>query len=108
MWYIFPQPKGLGHSETSKRYTIKSKAEANDYLKHPVLGKRLIEISEVLLIISDKTAHEIFGSPDDLKLHSSMTLFAQIKPTETVFQAIVDKYFRGEKSEKTLRIIESM
>jgi uncharacterized protein (DUF1810 family) len=93
MWYIFPQPSGLGYSATSKKYAIKSKAEANDYLKHPILGKRLVEI---------------FGSPDDLKLHSSMTLFAQIEPTETIFQAILDKFFKGERSEKTLRIIESM
>jgi uncharacterized protein (DUF1810 family) len=108
IWYIFPQPSGLGYSATSKKYAIKSKAEASDYLKHPVLGKRLVEISEALSIVSDKTAYEIFGSPDNLKLHSSMTLFAQIEPTETIFQAILDKFFRGERSEKTLRIIESM
>jgi uncharacterized protein (DUF1810 family) len=108
IWYIFPQPSGLGNSETSKKYAIKSKAEASDCLKHPVLGKRLVEISEALSIISDKTAYEIFGSPDDLKLHSSITLFAQIEPAETIFQAILDKFFKGERSEKTLRIVESM
>jgi uncharacterized protein (DUF1810 family) len=108
MWDIFPQLSGLGYSETSKEYAIKSKAEANGYLEHPFLGKRLFEILKVLLTVSNKTAYEIFGSPDDLKLHSSMTFFVQIKPSATVFQAVLDQFFKEAKSVRTLRIIESM
>ena len=105
MWYIFPQIAGLGFSSTSIFYAIKDLAEAEEYLQHPVLGERLIEISEVLLEIESKTAHEIFGSPDDMKLKSSMTLFAALKETNPVFQTVLDKYFDGEKDVQTLQII---
>lgn len=105
MWYIFPQIAGLGFSSTSRFYAIKDLAEAEAYLHHPVLGSRLLEISEALLEIEDKTAHQIFGSPDDLKLKSSMTLFAALNETNHVFQKVLDKYFDGANDERTLQII---
>lgn len=107
MWYIFPQIAGLGFSSTSKFYAIKDIKEAEEYLQHPVLGKRLIEISEALLEIEGKTAHQIFGSPDDMKLKSSMTLFAALDETNPVFEKVLDKYFDSEKDERTLQIIFS-
>ncbi|MBX7173047.1 MAG: DUF1810 domain-containing protein [Pyrinomonadaceae bacterium] len=105
MWYIFPQIAGLGFSSTSRFYAIKDIEEAEEYLNHPILGKRLIEISESLLEIKGKTAHQIFGSPDDMKLKSSMTLFAGLENTNPVFQKVLDKYFDGAKDERTLQII---
>jgi uncharacterized protein (DUF1810 family) len=105
MWYIFPQIAGLGASSTTKFYAVKDLAEAGDYLRHPVLGKRLIEISGVLLEIEDRTAHEIFGSPDDRKLKSSMTLFASLPDADPVFQKVLDKYYGGERDARTLEII---
>jgi len=105
MWYIFPQIAGLGFSSTSKFYAVKDKQEADDYLRHPVLGKRLVEISNALLEIEGKTANQIFGSPDDAKLKSSMTLFGALENTDPVFQEVLDKYFDGAKDEKTLKLI---
>lgn len=105
MWYVFPQIAGLGSSPTAKFYAIKDKREAEDYLRHPVLGARLIEISGALLGVEGKTAHEIFGSPDDLKLKSSITLFGAVENTDSVFQKVLDKYYGGEKDRKTLEII---
>lgn len=105
MWYIFPQIAGLGFSYTSKLYAIKDLSEAKSFLEHPVLGERLIEISNALLEIEDKTANQIFGSPDDMKLKSSMTLFGALENTNPVFQKVLDKYFDGAKDEKTLKLI---
>lgn len=105
MWYIFPQIAGLGFSSTSKFYAIKDISEAEEYLNHSILGKRLIEISEALLNVKNKTASEIFGSPDDMKLKSSMTLFGAVESANEVFQKVLDKYFGGKKDEKTLGII---
>ena len=105
MWYVFPQIAGLGFSSTSKFYAIKNRAEAESYLSHSVLGKRLIEISEALLEIEGKTANQIFGSPDDVKLKSSMTLFGALDDTNPVFQRVLDKYFGGAKDQRTLEII---
>ena len=105
MWYIFPQIAGLGFSYTSKLYAINDRSEAESYLKHPILGKRLIEISEVLLGIEGKTANQIFGSPDDIKLKSSMTLFGAVENTNPVFQKVLDKYYDGARDEKTLQLI---
>lgn len=105
MWYIFPQIDGLGFSYTSKLYAIKDLNEAKNFLEHPILGERLIEISEVLLEIEDKTAYRIFGSPDDMKLKSSMTLFGALENTDPVFQKVLDKYFDGAKDDKTLKLI---
>jgi uncharacterized protein (DUF1810 family) len=105
MWYIFPQIHGLGFSETSKFYAIKNRKEAEEYLLHPVLGKRLIEISSTLLDLDTNDAHLVFGSPDDLKLKSSMTLFSLLSEKDPVFQSILKKFFNGEKDESTLSII---
>lgn len=106
MWYIFPQFEGLGFSSTSRRYSIKSVAEAEAYLDHPVLGKRLIACAEAVLGVDGRTAFEIFGSPDDMKLKSSATLFASVSPPDSVFARLLDKYYKGEQDEKTLRLIE--
>ncbi len=105
MWYVFPQFDGLGFSETSRRYSIKSVAEAEAYLKHPVLGPRLLECAEALLAVEGRSAHDIFGSPDDFKLRSCTTLFASVSPPGSVFERLLDRYFQGEPDEKTLRLI---
>ena len=105
MWYIFPQIAGLGLSVTSKFYAIEGLPEAGEYLEHSILGKRLIEISKVLTQIEGKTANQIFGSPDDLKLKSCMTLFCAVKNTHPVFQEVLDKYFNGKQDLKTLALI---
>ncbi|MGN6249419.1 MAG: DUF1810 domain-containing protein [Ginsengibacter sp.] len=105
MWYIFPQIKGLGFSETSKFYAIKNIGEAEEFLADPVLGKRLIEISRELLKLKTNDANQIFGSPDDLKLKSSMTLFASVPNSDPVFESVLEKYFNGQKDERTLEII---
>ncbi len=106
MWYIFPQIAGLGFSETSRRYAIKDKPEAEAYLAHPVLGNRLIEISRTLLTLEDTNAGRIFGSPDDMKLKSSMTLFAALPGADPVFAQILAKYFRGIQDWNTLRLLD--
>ncbi len=106
MWFIFPQIAGLGFSETSKLYAIKNLEEAQLYLEHDILGSRLIEISNALFDIEGKTANQIFGSPDDLKLNSCMTLFALLDDTEPVFDAVLAKYFNAMKDNKTLRLIK--
>ncbi len=106
MWYIFPQITGLGFSSTSKFYAIKDRDEAESYLAHPLLGKRLIEISNALLEVKGKTANQIFGSPDDAKLKSSMTLFGALENANPVFQLVLDKYFDGAKDRKTIKLID--
>lgn len=105
MWYIFPQIAGLGFSEMANFYAISDIQEAQDYLEHPVLGPRLIHISKLLPAIKNKSAAEIFGTPDDLKLRSSMTLFSELEKTDPVFQEVLNRYFDGKKDEKTLAII---
>ncbi|WP_316808163.1 DUF1810 domain-containing protein [Pedobacter agri] len=104
MWYIFPQIKGLGHSDTAKYYALQNTLEAENYLNHPVLGKRLIEISSTLLKHQGKTANEIFGYPDDLKLHSSMTLFSLLPNSDPVFDNVLLAYFNGIGDQKTIEI----
>ncbi|MBF2083910.1 DUF1810 domain-containing protein [Thermoleptolyngbya sp. C42_A2020_037] len=106
MWYIFPQYAGLGFSATSQHYAIKSLAEAEAYLQHPILGARLIECAEAALQVNGRSAYEIFGSPDDLKLRSCATLFAQVSPAGSVFHQLLDQYFQGEPDAKTLKLIE--
>lgn len=93
MWFIFPQLQGLGVSETAKHYAIADAAEAEAYLEHPVLGKRLVDISGELLHLNGKTASGIFGYPDDMKLKSSMTLFAVLPNANPVFGQVLLKYF---------------
>lgn len=107
MWYIFPQIDGLGYSSISKRYAIKSSAEARHYLDHPILGTRLVECVEAVLAVRGRSAAEIFGSPDDLKLRSSMTLFASVAPPDSVFARVLDRYFQGQPDSRTLDILGS-
>ena len=96
MWYVFPQIAGLGFSETSRRYAIRSTAEARAYLEHPLLGPRLVECFEAASSVEGRAAHEIFGSPDDRKLRSCATLFAQVSPPGSVFERLLEKYFVGK------------
>jgi len=105
IWYIFPQIDGLGSSSMSKLYAIKSLAEAEAYLAHPVLGHRLVECSEAALDIGGKTANQIFGSPDDMKLKSCATLFACVSSEGSVFDRLLAKYFQARRDEKTLRLL---
>ena len=105
MWYIFPQIQGLGYSSISKHYAIRNLREAEEYLRHPVLGSRLTEISAALLGLESNDAYRIFGTPDDLKLKSSMTLFAAVPGADPVFEQVLQKFFRGVKDESTLQII---
>jgi len=105
IWYIFPQIGGLGYSEMSKRYAIKDLSEAIAYLAHPVLGQRLVEISTALLNLKSISATGVMGSPDDLKLRSSMTLFAQVPGADPVFDTVLEKYFQGEKDRATLQLL---
>ncbi len=107
MWYIFPQYQGLGQSNTSKSYAIKSSKEAEEFLNHPVLGIRLREISSELLKLEKTNALSIFGSPDDLKLKSSMTLFFSVDDTDdSIFKKVLDRYFEGLFDHKTLKLIK--
>lgn len=105
MWFIFPQIAGLGFSETSRYYAIKDLQEAAGYLNHPVLGSRLINISRELLKLKTSDAHRVFGSPDDLKLKSCMTLFSMLPEADPIFQTVLEKFFNREKDIKTLRLI---
>ena len=105
MWYIFPQIDGLGFSPTSRHYSIKSTEEAMAYLAHPVLGPRLKACAEAALGVEGRSAHEVFGSPDDRKLRSSATLFAYVSPAGSVFHRILDKFFKGKHDRKTLELI---
>ncbi len=105
MWYIFPQIYGLGFSETSKYYAIKDIAEAHSFLNHPILGERLVAICRALLNLKENDANKILGSPDDIKLKSSMTLFAALSKTNPVFQLVLNKFFNGAKDGATLQII---
>lgn len=106
MWYIFPQIRGLGSSETSKFYAIKNIHEAEEFLNHPVLGNRFIEICKVLINLESNDSHNILGSLDDMKLHSSMTLFSSLSDPNPVFQKVLDKFFDGKKDVKTLHLIK--
>lgn len=107
MWFVFPQIDGLGSSPTAKEYAIKCREEALAYLEDPLLGDRLRECSQLALNIEGKTATEILGSPDDLKLRSSMTLFAEVAGENPVFQQVLDKYYDGEADPLTLSLLSS-
>jgi len=107
MWFVFPQIAGLGHSSTAAYYAIADLAEARAYLAHPLLGTRLAECAEALLGVTGRTAHEIFGSPDDLKLRSSMTLFAQVAGPDSVFRRVLERYYGGEADARTLDLLAS-
>lgn len=105
MWFIFPQIYGLGFSDKSRRYALRDLQEAEQYLQDPLLANRLIRLCFLLLDLEGKTAYEIFGSPDDLKLRSSMTLFASVRQPHAVFQQVLDKYFGGKKDLRTMELI---
>lgn len=105
MWYVFPQLRGLGRSATAARYAIGSAAEAEAYLRHPVLGPRLIACAEAALGVEGRSAHEIFGSPDDVKLRSSATLFASVSPGGSVFHRLLDRYFDGRPDPETVALL---
>lgn len=106
MWFIFPQLRGLGFSETSRFYGIQGLAEAAEYLNHPLLGSRLRQICSILLELESDDAHSIFGSPDDLKLRSCLSLFSMVPDTSPVFQELLNKYFNGKSDPKTLQLLE--
>jgi uncharacterized protein (DUF1810 family) len=102
MWFIFPQVAGLSGSYRGRLYAIQSLQEAQEYLAHPVLGARLRECCQAVMAVESKSAHDIFGSPDDLKFRSSLTLFAQAAPDEPLFSDLLQKYYAGEADQLTL------
>lgn len=105
MWFIFPQLKELGKSAMAKRYGIESTDEAQAYLAHPLLGSRLVECTNLLLAQRNANAFEIFGSPDELKLRSCMTLFAVASPEQAVFKQALDVFFKGRADEVTVKLL---
>lgn len=105
MWFIFPQLAGLGLSSTAQFYAISGADEARAYLAHPILGERLQDCSAALLTVQGKTAYEILGSPDDLKLHSSMTLFDKVAVAETVFAKVLERYYESLPDERTVELL---
>jgi uncharacterized protein (DUF1810 family) len=107
MWFVFPQADGLGFSATAKRYSIASLAEAEAYLRHPILGPRLAACASAALAVDGRSARDIFGSPDDLKLRSCATLFAAVSPAGSVFHRLLDKYFGGQADAETLRLLRT-
>lgn len=106
-WYIFPQLKGLGQSETAIFYAIENLAEAEAFLQHPILEKRLVAICEELLKLKTNDANAIFGNPDDLKLKSSMTLFDAASANENIFEQVLAKFFDGQTDQLTLHLLDT-
>ena len=104
MWFVFPQIAGLGRSAVAQAYAISDLAEAQAYLAHPVLGKRLVECAEIVASHRGLTAEHIFGGMDAIKLRSSMTLFAHADPAQTIFQQVIDQYYNGPDPETELRL----
>ena len=105
IWFVFPQIAGLGHSPMARTYAIASLAEAGAYLDHPALGPRLLECARALLANEDRTAVEILGEVDALKLRSSMTLFARAAPNEPLFREILDHFYGGEEDPATGQVL---
>jgi uncharacterized protein (DUF1810 family) len=105
MWFIFPQLRGLGHSQMAVKFGIASREEAEEYLKHPILGPRLRECSRLVNLVEGRSIRQILGHPDDLKFRSSMSLFASIAPEEQVFQEALQKYFGGEQDRLTVELL---
>ena len=105
MWFVFPQMAGLGFSAMSQRYAIGNLDEARAYLAHPLLGARLQECCTALLELQGRSAHEIFGSPDDLKLQSSATLFERVAEPGSVFSRVLERYYAGRRDERTLQLV---
>lgn len=108
MWYIFPQLDGLGTSSTTRFYAIRNASEAEEFLAHPILGARLKECMQALLELENKTAEEILGYPDVLKLRSSATLFARSAEAGSVFRRVLEKYYGGEEDSATLRLLRTI
>jgi uncharacterized protein (DUF1810 family) len=108
MWFVFPQIDGLGFSETTRRYSIKSLAEAREYLAHPLLGARLRECTQALLKIEGRTALGVFGWPDNMKLQSSMSLFAAADPAAPEFSAVLAQYFEGKHDARTVERLSAI
>jgi len=102
MWFVFPQIEGLGSSAMARRFAIASREEAGAFLAHPILGPRLIECTRLVNLVEGSTIAQIFGSPDDMKFRSSMTLFSQIAPENRVFTEALERYFRGQPDPLTL------
>ncbi|WP_431214003.1 DUF1810 domain-containing protein [Puia sp. P3] len=107
IWYIFPQIQGLGFSTNAVYYSITDLQEAAAFLKHPVLGRRLVEISRALLALSSSNPTQVMGSPDDIKLRSSMTLFSLVPGTDPVFGEVLEKFFGGVKDDRTVAIVST-
>ena len=107
MWFIFPQITGLGSSATSKHFAIRDRAEAEAYLRHPILGPRLLELAQAVLDLAGKSASEIFGYPDDLKLQSSATLFSAVSEPGSVFDRLLQQYFDGQHDRRTLDLLRT-
>ncbi|MDH5539239.1 MAG: DUF1810 domain-containing protein [Rhizobacter sp.] len=105
MWFVFPQLAALGRSATARHFGITSRDEASAYVRHPLLGARLKQCTELMLAVQGKSALQILGPPDDLKLRSSMTLFAQVAPDEPVYRQALDKYFGGNPDARTLELL---
>lgn len=105
MWFIFPQIDGLGVSAMARRYAVRGEAEAKAYLEHPVLGARLGECMRSVLAIKGRSAYEIFGSPDEMKLRSCATLFAAVSQPGSVFEAVLDQYFNGQPDDQTINLL---
>jgi uncharacterized protein (DUF1810 family) len=105
MWFVFPQLAGLGFSHRAQLYAIAALDEARAYLAHPVLGPRLVECTGLVNAVRGRTAHDIFGSPDDLKFRSSMTLFALADPDATAFGVALQEYFEGRRDPRTLELL---
>lgn len=105
MWFIFPQIAGLGRSSTARHFALSGIDEAQAYLAHPLLGQRLEECCRILVAIDGRTASQIFGYPDDLKLHSSLTLFAQAAPGQPLFETCLAQYFKGQRDAATLELL---
>jgi uncharacterized protein (DUF1810 family) len=105
MWFVFPQLAGLGHSPMAQRYAIGSLDEARAYLAHPVLGPRLLDCTRLVNAVEGRSVHQIFGSPDDMKFRSSMTLFARAKSGPGLFQAALDRYFDGTEDDRTVALL---
>ena len=106
MWFIFPQIAGLGRSSMAERYAIGTLDEAREYLAHPVLGQRLRACAALVASAQASSAHAIFGDPDDMKLHSSLTLFSLVAPEEAVFCACLDQYFGGQPDAATVALVK--
>jgi len=107
MWYVFPQIAGLGNSEMARKYAIPNLADAKEYLSHDLLGSRLRECTQAVLAVESRSAYEILGSPDDMKLKSCMTLFELADGPDSIFSDILEKYFECQRDERSLTILNA-